>query len=65
MVELKCKMCGGNLKIDNRHRYATCEYCGSTINLLTSNNNQMELEEILMNARKAVDDKNWAYIEKY
>ena len=31
MVELKCKICGGNLKIIDKLSYATCEYCGSTI----------------------------------
>lgn len=40
MIELKCKMCGGNLKIIDRRSYATCEYCGSTMTLPNMNNDR-------------------------
>ncbi len=33
MVVLKCRMCGGDLKIIDKSSYATCEYCGSTMTL--------------------------------
>lgn len=31
MVELKCRICGGNLQITDKRSYATCESCGSTM----------------------------------
>ena len=33
MVLLKCRICGGDLKIIDKSSYATCEYCGSTMTL--------------------------------
>ena len=33
MTILKCKMCGGDLQINENQNYATCEYCGSTMTL--------------------------------
>ena len=65
MVELKCEMCGGKLKLIDGFGHATCEYCGSTITLPDVNDKQREVENLLLNARKAVDDKNWANVEKY
>ncbi len=41
MVELKCKMCGGNLKIIDKNSYATCEYCGSTMTLPNLNDDRI------------------------
>lgn len=41
MVELKCKMCGGNLKIIDKISYATCEYCGSTMTLPNLNDDRI------------------------
>lgn len=41
MVELKCKMCGGNLKIVEKLSYATCEYCGSTMTLPNINDDRI------------------------
>ena len=40
MVELKCKMCGGILKLIDGFGHATCEYCGSTITLPDVNDEQ-------------------------
>lgn len=65
MVELKCEMCGGKLKLIDGFGHATCEYCGSTITLPDFNNKQREVENLLLNARKAVTEKNWVHIEKY
>ena len=33
MAILKCKMCGGDLQINDNQNCATCEYCGSTMTL--------------------------------
>lgn len=33
MAILKCKMCGGDLQINENQNCATCEYCGSTMTL--------------------------------
>lgn len=41
MVELKCKMCGGNLKIIDKISYTTCEYCGSTMTLPNLNDDRI------------------------
>lgn len=41
MVELKCKMCGGNLKIIDKLTYATCESCGSTMTLPNINDDRI------------------------
>ena len=41
MVELKCKICGGNLKIIDKLSYATCEYCGSTMTLPNLNDDRI------------------------
>lgn len=41
MVELKCKMCGGNLKIIDKASYATCESCGSTMTLPNLNDDRI------------------------
>lgn len=41
MIELKCKMCGGNLKIIDKVSYATCEYCGSTMTLPRMNDDKI------------------------
>lgn len=65
MVELKCEICGGKLKLIDGFGHATCEYCGTTITLPDVNGKQREFENILLNARRAVDDKNWANVEKY
>lgn len=65
MVELKCEMCGGKLKLIDGFGHATCEYCGSTITLPDVNDKQREVENLLLNARKAVTEKNWVHIEKY
>lgn len=65
MVELKCEMCGGKLKLIDGFGHATCEYCGSTTTLPDVNDKQMEVENLLLNARKAVNEKNWLHIEKY
>lgn len=65
MVKLKCEICGGKLKLIDGFGHATCEYCGTTTTLPDVNDKQREFEKILLNARKAVDDKNWANVEKY
>lgn len=65
MVELKCEMCGGKLKLIDGFGHATCEYCGSTITLPDVNDKQREVENLLLNARKAVNEKNWVHIEKH
>ena len=41
MAVLKCKMCGGNLKIIDKISYATCEYCGSTMTLPNLNDDRI------------------------
>lgn len=33
MPVIKCKMCGGDVKISDDLEFATCEYCGSTMTL--------------------------------
>ena len=33
MAVLKCKMCGGNLEIQDNQSYGTCDSCGSTMTL--------------------------------
>lgn len=65
MIELKCEMCGGKLKLIDGFGHAICEYCGTTTTLLDVNDKQRELENLLLNARKAVTEKNWIHIEKY
>lgn len=58
-------MCGGKLKQIDEFGHATCEYCGSTITLTDVNDKQIEFENLLINARRAVEEKNWADVEKY
>lgn len=41
MAVLKCKMCGGNLEINNNESFATCESCGSTTTLPKSNDERI------------------------
>lgn len=65
MIELKCEMCGGKLKLIDGFGHAICEYCGTTTTLPDVNDKQRELENLLLNARKAVTEKNWVHIEKY
>lgn len=65
MVKLKCEICGGKLKLIDGFGHATCEYCGTTTTLPDVNDKQREFERMLLNARKAVDDKNWENVEKY
>jgi len=33
MELMRCKMCGGDLRIDSQQGFGTCEYCGSTMTL--------------------------------
>lgn len=65
MVELKCEMCGGKLKLTDGFGHAICEYCGTTTTLPDVNDKQREVENLLLNSRKAVTEKNWVHIEKY
>lgn len=65
MVELKCEMCGGKLKLIDGFGHAICEYCGTKTTLPDVNDKQREIENLLLNARKAVTEKNWLHIEKY
>lgn len=41
MVELKCRICGGNLQIIDKRSYATCESCGSTMTLPNMNDDKI------------------------
>lgn len=41
MVELKCRICGGNLQITDKRSYATCESCGSTMTLPNMNDDKI------------------------
>lgn len=41
MVELKCKMCGGNLEIIDKLTFATCKSCGSTMTLPNMNDDRI------------------------
>ena len=54
MLELKCEMCGGKLKLIDGFGHAICEYCGTTTTLPDVNDKQREVENLLLNARKAV-----------
>ena len=69
MIELKCKMCGGDLKIIDNNGYAICEYCGSKMLLPNINNTINDklsnFDYLLINAKKALDDENWTDVEKY
>lgn len=65
MVELKCEICGGKLKLIDGFGHAICEYCGTTTTLPDVKDIQREVENLLLNARKAVNEKNWVQIEKY
>ena len=65
MIELKCEMCGGKLKLIDGFGHAICEYCGTTTTLPDVKDIQREVENLLLNARKAVNEKNWVQIEKY
>ena len=40
MIAFKCKLCGGNLNIEEDKRIADCQYCGSTLTLPNLNNNK-------------------------
>lgn len=41
MVELKCRICGGNLQIIDKRSYATCESCGSKMTLPNMNDDRI------------------------
>ena len=40
MVIIKCKMCGGDIEISADKTFGTCEYCGSTMTLPKTDDNQ-------------------------
>lgn len=63
MIELKCKTCGGNLEKTNRPGYAVCDSCGSMVTL--QNINDDKLQKLLINAHRAVEEKNLSNIAKY
>lgn len=63
MIELKCKMCGANLEKKDKSNYIICEYCGSKV--ILDNVNDEKLKNLLINAHRAVDDKDLKNIQKY
>lgn len=63
MIELKCKMCGATLEKKDRSNYAICEYCGSKV--ILENVNDEKFKNLLINAHRAVDDKDLKNIQKY
>ena len=40
MAIIKCKMCGGNIEISADKTFGTCEYCGSTMTLPKTDDDQ-------------------------
>ncbi len=40
MAIIKCKMCGGNIEISAGKTFGTCEYCGSTMTLPKTDDDQ-------------------------
>lgn len=40
MAIIKCKMCGGDMKISPDSSFGTCEYCGTTMTLPKVNDEQ-------------------------
>jgi uncharacterized repeat protein (TIGR02543 family) len=42
MIAFKCKICGGNLELEQGERVSTCESCGSTHSLPNLNNDKVK-----------------------
>ena len=40
MAIIKCKMCGGDIEISADKTFGTCEYCGSTMTLPKTDDDQ-------------------------
>ena len=66
MVILKCKMCGGDIQV-NEQSYGTCDSCGSTMTLprIDEEKKQISITEPIILDYKMILTKHYKHMRIY